>query len=46
MKTINPTAILRAIFKGYIAIAAAMFVGGIVVGAGLALAGYALPNPF
>jgi hypothetical protein len=39
MKKIRLTGILRATVKAYIALAAAMFVGGIVVGAGLALAG-------
>jgi hypothetical protein len=39
MNNIRLNGILRATIKAYIALAAAMFVGGIVVGAGLALAG-------
>ena len=45
-KTAQVMAFGRETVKWYIIISALMFVGGIVAGAALALAGYALPLPF
>ncbi len=36
----------RMTLKVYLFVSAFMFVGGLIAGAALALAGYTLPNPF
>jgi len=50
MKTTTITERVLAVgsftLKAYLILSAVMFVGGLVIGAALAAAGYALPSPF